>query len=227
MNKYQARDNLIIAWIKTISVLSRYVAIPDELAAKTYGYYLGKIEELVRDLYRKDIDRGSFVGQMAELIQAQLTRAWNEGMRENGLDPAQDMETEWQDILDNMILDEYNYVDSFAADIVAASDQQLDWNPLLSRAQLWANRYPDVVTKATLITKEQKLIWIYGDTEHCNDCLHLNGIVAWASEWEEVGIRPQSSDLECGGWRCQCQLIPTSNRHTRNAVDAIRNALSR
>jgi hypothetical protein len=32
--------------------------------------------------------------------------------------------------------------------------------------------------------------------------------------------------LSCEGWRCDCTLIPTTARHTRNALDAIQQALS-
>ena len=225
-------NSIEIAWIKTISVLSRMVAIPEILSIKTYEYYLRTIEELVRDLYRGDIAEGDFVGAMADLIQAQLTRAWNEGMRENDLDPVEDMEPEWQEILDGLILDEYNYVDGFAADIVAGRDPDVPehegWAQFLARAVIWANRYNDVVNTSIITTKEQKLLWVYGDTDHCTTCERLNGIVAWASEWDEAGVKPQSppnDNLECGGWRCQCTLIPTGNRHTRNALDAIQQAL--
>lgn len=213
LNRITARNNLLNA----VRLVLAYT--------KTYEYYVNTIKGYVRDLYRGDIEEFDFVGQMADLVQQQLTRAWREGMRDNGLDPDADMEDKWQEILDGIILSEYDFVDGFAADIVSYRDQQLDWQPLLSRAELWANRYNDVVNQSIITTKEQKLIWIYGDTDHCDTCLRLNGIVAFASEWEEADIRPQSNNLQCGGWRCQCTLIPTANRHTRNALDAIQQAL--
>lgn len=50
--------------------------------------------------------------------------------------------------------------------------------------------------------------WELGATEkHCKDCLHLNGQIHRASEWRAAGIRPQSPDLECGGWNCDCKLV--------------------
>jgi len=213
MNIQLARNNLLNA----VRLVVAYV--------KTYDYYLRTISGYVRDLYRGDIEEGDFVTQMSELIDSQLTRAWHEGMRENELDPIEEMEPEWQEILDGIILSEYDYVDGFASDIVAARDEQLDWDPLLSRADMWANRYNDVVNQAIIATKEQKLLWVYGDTDHCDTCLALNGIVAWASEWEESGVKPQGNMLQCGGWNCQCEIIPTGNRHTRNALDAIMSAI--
>jgi hypothetical protein len=217
MNRQLARANLINAVRLVVAAL------------KTYEYYVRTLSGMVRDLYRGDITEDDFVTQMSELVQSQLTRAWHEGMRENDLDPVEDMEPEWQVILDNIILSEYDFVDNFAADIVAAADEQLDWQPLLSRAELWANRYNDVVNQAIVTTKEQKLLWVYGEVEeHCSNCARLNGIVAFSSIWEEMDVHPQqppNEKIECLGFRCQCQLIPTSNRQTRNARDAIMQAI--
>jgi hypothetical protein len=210
MNRQTARANLLNAVRLVVD------------STKTVEYFTRVLSGMVRDLYRGDIEEGGFVDGLAQLVQDQLTRAWNEGMRENDLDPAEDMEPEWQVILDDIIANEYNYVDGFAADIVAARDEQTDWTPLLLRAELWANRYNDVVNRAILATKEQKLLWVYGETEeHCDTCRELNGIVAWASEWEESGLKPGGDSLQCGGWRCQCSLIPTANRHTRDAASVL------
>ena len=215
MNRQQARNNLLNAVRLVVD------------ATKTVEHFTRVLTAMVWDLYRGDIEESDFVDGLADLVQEQLTRAWNEGMRENDLDPVEDMEPEWQTILDDIILNEYNYVDGFAADIVAASDEQLDWGPLLSRAELWANRYNDVVNRAVIVTGEQKLIWILGATEkHCETCAHLNGIVAFANIWEESGVRPQGEMLNCGGWQCDCSLIPTADRQTRNALEAIEQALS-
>jgi hypothetical protein len=205
--------------------------VPLEL--KTLEYYARTLKSLIRALYRNEISQFDFVTSMSNLVQEQLTRAWREGMRQNDLDPDTDMIDRWQQQLDTIILNEYMYVDQFAADIVAASmaddtPSHDNWGALLSRADMWANRYNETVNKAVLATKEQKLIWVYGDTEHCETCLRLNGIVAFASEWELSGVRPQNAPnpyLDCGGWNCACSLVPTANRHTRNAWDAIMRAV--
>lgn len=199
-----------------------------DMVVKTLAYFLRTLSSMVRDLYSGEIEEGGFVDRMATLVQEQLTRAWNEGMRANGLDPATDMEPEWEEMLQDIIANEYNYVDQFAADIVQAAKDEAGWDALLARAELWANRYTDVVNRAILVTKEQKLVWIYGDTEHCETCAALNGIVAWASEWELADVHPQSPPndaLDCGGWKCQCRLEPTSARHTAGAFDRIMAAL--
>lgn len=60
---------------------------------------------------------------------------------------------------------------------------------------------------ATLDRNDSWLQWKIGQTEkHCSDCLHLNGQIHRASEWAAAGIKPQSPDLECGGWHCDCRF---------------------
>lgn len=60
---------------------------------------------------------------------------------------------------------------------------------------------------------EDKFIWEYGDTEHCNDCLSLNEQVHTRREWYDFFLRtgkfPRSSALECKGHHCACNLNPT------------------
>ena len=122
-------------------------------------------------------------------------------------------------------------MDGFAADVMVARIQWHDEehiNAFINRAEIWANRYNDVVNRSIVVTKEQKLLWVFGDTDHCTTCEQLNGIVALSSIWEDLGVHPQNppnDKLECGGWRCQCTLIPTANRQTYGARDAIMRAL--
>lgn len=50
-------------------------------------------------------------------------------------------------------------------------------------------------------------MWVIGATEeHCADCLLFNGMILTAEEWRSLP-RPQSPDLECGGWHCDCRYV--------------------
>lgn len=92
---------------------------------------------------------------------------------------------------------------------------------LLNRLILWtfsaASLYAigqlstgEVLNQETGQREEPRYRWQYGDTDHCTDCLALNGVVLTASEWKRIGIRPQSPDLECTGRRCQCKFVLTN-----------------
>lgn len=195
-------------------------------AVKTEAYYDRVLERAVRDLYNGRITADELLDTMIRLLDEQMRRAWNEGMRQNGLDPAQDMTDEWEAQLQGIIDSEFSHVEQFISDVEAARDTGAPIDPLLSRAQLWAGRYNDVVNQSILATAEpqDKFEWIYGDTQHCSTCEALNGLVASAAEWEQSGFRPQSPPndmLECGGWRCQCRLEPTDKRRSPKVLETL------
>lgn len=202
------------------------------LAVKTFGYFLQALNQRVVDLYRGDITEGAFVDELAALLDQQLQRAWNEGMRANDLDPLTETLPEWEQALQEIIAEQYMYVDTYASDIAAGREAGTSLASLQSRAAMWANRYNDVVAQATLITADgkTKLTWRLGATEkHCTTCGALNGITAFAVEWEALGIRPQNapnSMLECGGWQCDCSLEPTDKRRSPDAYGSIMNIVT-
>lgn len=212
---------------------SRY-GIPQEIAVKTLAFMLRVLEEQTRQLYNDKISTADFENRLLSLIDQQLTRAWNEGMRANGLDPTSDNIPEWRDVLEKAKLNEIDYIEDFGAAIAeSASRDTTDGKPsaslpgLLSRAGLWANRYNDIVNLAIVTTAEprEKYEWQLGATEeHCGTCNELNGIVASADVWRAAGVRPQNPPnplLECGGWRCRCQLVRTDKRQTKGAANRI------
>jgi hypothetical protein len=58
--------------------------------------------------------------------------------------------------------------------------------------------------------RDSLLVWRMGSTrDHCRHCFGLNGATLTIFEWNQLGIRPQSRALECGGYRCDCERVPT------------------
>lgn len=232
MNSYKALEDAFHY------LIHRNIPIPDDLlhdlrvaGIKSQDYYEANLKRLVRSLYKGDIDELEFTFVFGDLITGQLTKAWNEGMLENGV-LEDDMTDEWRIMLGDIITQEKGQVGEYANAIISASmltNEPID--PLLARASLWANRYQDVYNQAVIATADEKtkLEWVMGATEeHCSTCYALNGLVAYAREWEEMAVKPQqppNTMLECGGWRCQCSLQPTTNRHTRNVKTKIAEAL--
>ena len=190
---------------------------------KSYDYFLRTLIHSVHMVYDGYM-AGDFIDVMASLIQGQLTRAYQEGVQEAGLD-IDEMTSEMHEELEKFILSEFDYVDRFYRDIVDARIDEQPVEPLLARAQLWANRYNDVKNAAmrtVVLIKGGKLVWRLGATEeHCVTCNALNGIVAFAKEWEASGYKPQSPPnplLECKGWNCGCSLTETSARRSPKAL---------
>jgi len=183
---------------------------------KTIAYYDRSLSRAVRDFYGGEIDAGEFIDEMIRLVEGQLTRAWNEGMRGNGLDPRRNMTDAWREVLQGEINSEFDHVLDFAADVERAAANQAALAPLMQRVQMWVNRYTDVLNLSIITTakQEDRFKWIYGDTHHCETCAMLNGVVATKEQWDASGFRPQNPPnemLECGGWRCQCRLEKTDS----------------
>lgn len=198
-------------------------------ALKTVGYYARAMWDYVLALYRGKMDGFGFVEKMMALISGQLRRAWNEGMRVNGLDPKEDMTAGWEGLLQGIIADEYNYMVDLGAEIEKAAIDNAGYDQFRHRIDIWVNRYNDVVNRAILETagRKDRFKWTLGDTEeHCTTCSMLDGHVAWAEEWWASDFHPQLPPnplLECGGWQCGCRLEKTEQRRSPDALDTLMN----
>lgn len=193
-------------------------------AYKTYDYMLRQIEGLVNGVYSGNI-AGQFIDTMANLISGQLTQAYQQAWKDEGDEG--EFPAYLSDSLEAMILNQYDFVDGYYRAIVDARIDGTPIAPLLSRVQLWAQRWTEAYNEAVrLITKENggNLIWIYGDTDHCDTCMNLNGIVMSAKEWDTLGVKPQSAPnnkLICKGWKCQCRLEPTEKKRSPGAYGRV------
>ena len=155
----------------------------------------------------------SFVDAMNFVLQRHLTIAWNEGAAICGIQPDELSDSEIA-ARERFINEQFSYLLNFADSIEDGS--KLNGGLLsthFTRAEMWINRYNDAINQSKLLVcKDQKLKWIYGDTQHCSDCNKLNGRVYRASVWDKYGVYPQSRSLSCKGYRCQCRLEPTTER---------------
>ena len=187
-----------------------------------YNEYLQSIEVLVQKLYDYGLSESEFKEQFKALIVAQLMAAYNSAWFDT-------MDTdEIPDYLDEGLREEikkqYGYVNRYYEDIVKARGLAMGIALLLSRASLWAGAVVGAYSNAILqiATVEgpkpdtpilENLVWRLGATEqHCKECYSLNGIVASAGDWGRSGFRPQmppNEMLSCGGWRCDCSLLPS------------------
>lgn len=199
---------------------------------KTQAFFLRTMRRLIQTAYDGDIG-GEFITVAANLISGQLRRAYQEAWTDEGFggDLPQYLTRSWAD----MVAGQQNHLLNLYLDIQTARMEGLPVNQLLARAELWATRYSEAYNTAlALIEKANggKLEWVFGDAKHCNICSGLNGIVAYASIWDELRVKPQGAPNPalakerggCGGWRCKCRLKPTKKRQTRNARIRIQKA---
>jgi hypothetical protein len=195
-----------------------------KMVTKSIGMFERQLWSYALDLYRGE-DVGVFIDQFTAAIDNQLTRAWNEGAAECDVLP-EDMTEDDLAILQTIIDNEFEYILGLAEDIQAyqtQGDEVAFGDSFKSRIDLWVNRYTETVNRARVhFGGKLHLRWTLGATEkHCETCAALDGIVAWAIEWEQAQIQPQNPpnpQLECGGWKCDCKLEPTDERRTQNAL---------
>lgn len=186
-------------------------------AYKSQEFFLAAIIRMVRNVYY-GILGGDFIDVMANLISGQITDAYQQAWMDDGgylpVPPYLDQ------AIQNDVLIQYDYVDRYYRDIVDARVDKTPLEPLLARAQLWANQWNASYNNALLVMRAENggnLVWVEGDTkDKCQTCLSLNGIVASAADWIASGYQPQGGMLDCGGWNCQCALEPTDQRRSRN-----------
>jgi len=184
----------------------------DELTAKlkTVNYYTRTLWEMTRSLYGGSLSRDDFIDKMVNLLEGQLTRAWNAGMRENGLDVIQDMNAEWRFKLTNIITDEFDYVERLADDVLRAAADGVEVAGFRGRVDLWVNRYNEVQNTARVETANYYDLfeWVLGSTKaSCTDCQRFAGRRYTAERWLQMGYMPQSRKLECVVWNCLCELV--------------------
>ena len=198
---------------------------------KTYDYFRAQIRGLVKGVYSAFIS-GEFIDTMANLISGQLTQAYQQAFEDEGYTDFF-LPDYLQLSLTEAIANQYTFVDQYYRDIIDARIDGTSIEPLLVRADMWANRYNESYNEAVrLITAENggKLMWQYGEAEHCDTCRSLNGIVASAKEWETAGVKPQNAPnplIDCGGWNCKCSLTATDKRRSPKALDTIMNIIVR
>lgn len=197
-----------------------------DLRVKTVAYMERVLWRSVRELYNGQIDEFEMIDDMTALIEQQFNRAWREGARAVGVDPAVDFTDEDLEIIQGRIDDEYEFIPDFVQAIVDARNSGGRIDQFRQRVSLWANRYNEVVNDAKIYYGGRtRLEWQLGKTEeHCETCAALNGMVAFADEWEQSGFHPQGAPnelLECQGWQCDCSLSVTDKRRTPRALQRL------
>lgn len=186
--------------------------LPQSVLTKSDADYGRVVRGLTHKLWAGEIDFYTFVSGMVDSIYFHYEKAWREGARQCGVSPADRTATEAQQ-LQWAITADIQSIMGFA-DFVGQHTKAEGWKlaSVMPRAELWSNRYKSIVTFAQVTAcTDKKLTWRFGATEeHCADCARYNGRTYRATVWAEWGAIPRSHRLECGGWRCDCRLDPTT-----------------
>ena len=175
-----------------------------DAAIKTTSYYDRVMWKAVRDAYSGLLTAYEFEDIMLKQISFQFRRGWLAGLRELGLSMTPEMEAELQAAM----VEEIGYVQKLMDDIRQAAIDESGHDQFRDRVRMWAHRYDEMRNRALLFAGGNTLLtWEYGATEdHCTDCKEYESTTRTAIDWQKYEA-PQSRELECGGWRCDCKLV--------------------
>lgn len=178
--------------------------------------YQGGLRAAVRGLWAGELSWLDSIDWMIREIERSYTRAWEDGLSSCGIRLSEQTPEE-QSRLALEIGTEIQFVYGFVNQILASSKRNGGkLRPLYDRLDMWTNRYNSIRDLArTYACQDQKLMWVVGYTkEHCTDCMRLNGRVYRASVWRNADLYPRKHSLECRGFRCACEFVPTNQPAT-------------
>lgn len=192
---------------------------------KTLAGYQLNLRAAIYGLWAGRIDFDQAFSQIYSAIDRGLTQGWYEGAKQCGIMPAE-LSPEERQALAIAIASEKNEVFGLLDDVEANSKANGGKRTALyQRLGPWVNRYRDVVNRAKLMAcGDRKLKWVLGPTEHCSSCMKLSGKIKRTSTWNRLGVQPQAPPnplLECGGWNCQCSLVPTNEPGSRGPLPRV------
>ena len=197
----------------------------DETIDPELRRYQEEIEALAERARKREIDKKKFENDLKKLVLAAIALAFLLGGGDDSLEARQvlaEQESIGRESVDKLSDEIYN--DEFAAsgpdELGPTRTDTEGKDKLANRLVMWSTAIAGVYALGQVHTPpteneagdmvEQNYVWRLGATiDHCSDCLNLDGQVHTAAEWRSAGIEPQSPDLECGGYHCDCRLERT------------------
>jgi len=192
---------------------------PDAASQKDIGTTRRAFERDMNDLLNQalngNIERRRFGIVLRALISRHGRAAYRDGLQAGGVDPEDISEDDLAEI-NRLIAAQSTYVTQLGAAIFrrdAVSQAQAGVKPAL-----WFNKSITPFYDAGLLSANRNgyYEWQLGLTEdHCSTCLSLNGQIHRLKDYHRRNLLPKSEELECGGWQCDCRLIPRENTRAR------------
>lgn len=192
---------------------------------RVVNYIQRVAQKAIVDDYGADITRiaeGGIAGSQSEgevetkikrAIVAFALAAFLDGMAQEGAGEG-DMTADDRAKVTDFILLQSGFAAGLAGAIIAArsaDDKEAARRDVLARVVLWIASLEVLRLQGVASAGGDKMVtWRYGDTDHCETCLGLNGTrrrLSWFVERGYIPRQPNSDTLDCGGWNCQCGLF--------------------
>lgn len=178
--------------------------------------YTDELEALTLRANNGELTQAEFENQLSNMVTLSLAAIYSQMV---GKDP-EDFSEQDQSSLDEYVAVNLESVGQLADDIYSDKYQNTEDRDgvamLLVRLGLWTMNAYALATLGQVVNdanKEKRYRFVLGNTkEHCSSCSRLNGQVHTGSEWaNHPDMLPRAHGLECGGWRCLCALVETTD----------------
>lgn len=186
----------------------------DVKAEKSYAVTQGAFLQDLRTLVKAAVERAETVGRysfgirMREMLKRYGLAAYKDGMAQGGVF-VDDLDPEDEADYRRVVVDQSGYISSFSDDLYVK--KAVTMNNIDQRVNMWGKSLQAFVDSGQVAANANGMFeWQYGMTEHCPDCLRLNGQIHRMKSWYASGWLPRASTLSCKGFNCKCQLVKTS-----------------
>lgn len=169
------------------------------------------IASIISDGAGGSINPAAFSIRMRAALSKYGRAAMLDGLSDGGVE-SPTLEGDDSDTYASILADQSGYVTDARSGISDFSGDPV------SRAAMWVNKSLTPFYQAGLISADKNGMykWVYGDTDHCDDCQRLNGQVHRLKDWVKSGWKPQDSALKCHGFNCKCEWVKTKGRASGN-----------
>lgn len=177
------------------------------IASTRIDYELA-VEDLIEQSRNGDITKRIFQTKMMQSIRGYGKLAFIDGLRDGGVTAEPDDEEKVY--IETHVVKQRQYVNNLADKIYAKekaiTDAQAEQKP-----SMWYSKSISPLYEAGKMSAEKNAMmeWVYGDADHCSDCIQLNGQRHRMKTFFSKGILPRSDLLSCNGFNCKCSLIRT------------------
>lgn len=154
---------------------------------------------------------GDIIRQLVRMFGA---RAYRQGLEDAGVTDEPDDEEQTE--IASLLATQSQYVSGFTDALINGTG--ITDGQAAGRAGMWFNGSISPFYSAGLLAGNKNLMqeWVLGNAEqHCPDCPRLAGQRHRARDWARRGldgIPRVGQKTTCGGWQCQCKLIPVTGK---------------
>jgi HK97 family phage portal protein len=169
------------------------------------------LDDLLKSIIAGEITKSRARTAWMNLIDVHGNKAARDGFTDGGVDAEPDADEQAE--IDTMIREQRQYVNVLLSTLYSDEDS-ITPEAAEQKPSMWFNKsiYPIYTLALGLADRNGMYEWVYGPTEHCDDCQRLNGQRHRMKDWTRRRLLPKADTLECKGFNCKCNLVRSSGK---------------